>query len=98
MAVARGVVERERRFWVWPSGARNMFRPSAIGGSGAVTAYGCVAWGGSSARVRMYVGHDVGTSFSHCTLSLVTQSIARTVEVSELPAAARVVVAVGVII
>ena len=43
---------------------------------------------------RAYVrGH-----FSHRILSLVTQSIARTVEVSELPAAARVVAAVGVVI
>ena len=50
-------------------------------------------------RVRMYVGHDVlGTSITSYTLSRVTQSTARTVEVSELPAAARVVAAVGVVI
>ena len=98
MAVARwGCGARAAALWVWSSGARNMFRPSAIGG---VRSRHTAVWRGAvHLRVRMYVGHDVlGTSITSYTLSRVTQSTVRTVEVSELPAAARVVAAVGVVI
>ena len=99
------------RQWPWPLGlwsASGGFVGVVVGRAQYVQAecyrgvrsrHTAVWRGAVHLRVRMYVGHDVlGTSITSYTLSRVTQSTARTVEVSELPAAARVVAAVGVVI
>ena len=69
----------------------------AVGGLGGHGIWPCGA--GRFVCARAYArGHFSHRIDSVTVLTLVTQSIARTVEVSELPAAARVVAAVGVVI